>query len=140
VHVSSGALFVVAGLACLRYVWAGASAFEHEPPVLAFGVLLIGVGAGLILRARAAHLLARAALGLVILAVVVKAVRLYAGAPAYPDERLVAHVYLLGFALVAAGAVVMFLLAPEAQRTAGCRSRTSPLSAWARSPAAAAGR
>jgi hypothetical protein len=119
VHVFSGALFVVAGLACLRYVWAGASAFEREPPVLAFGVLLIGVGAGLILRARAAHLLARAALGLVILAVAVKAAGLYAGgAPAYPDERLVAHFYLFGFALAAAGAVGVFLLLRRARSAA----------------------
>jgi len=106
---------VVAGLACLRYVWAGASAFEREPPVLALGVLLIGIGAGLILRARAAHLLARAALGIVILAVAVKTVRLYAGSPAYPDERFVAHIYLLGFALAAAVAVVVFLLLRRAR-------------------------
>jgi hypothetical protein len=110
---------VVAGLACLRYVWPGPLAFEREPPVLALGVLLIGVGAGLILRARAAQLLARAALGLVVLAVAVKAARLYAGgAPAYPDERFVAHVYLLGFALAAAGAVGVFLLLRRARSAA----------------------
>ena len=88
VHVFSGALFVVAGLACLRDVGAGA-------PFLALGVALIGIGAGLILRARAAHLLARAALVIVILVVAVKTLRLYAGgAPAYPDERFVAHIYV----------------------------------------------
>jgi hypothetical protein len=117
VHVFSGALFVVAGLACLRYVWAG-SEFESEPAVLALGILLIGVGAGLILRARAAQLLARAALGLVILAVAMKAVRLYAGAPASSDERFVAQSYLLGFALAAAGAVVVFLLLRHARSAA----------------------
>src|SRR5262249_59749043 len=79
----------------------------------------MGIGAGLMLRARAAHLLARAALGLVVLAVAVKAVRLYAGgAPAYPDDRLVAHVYLLGFALAAAGAVGVFLLLRRAPSAA----------------------
>src|SRR5438477_4385234 len=101
-HVLVGALFLVAGLACLGYVCAGTSAFEREPPLLALGILIAGIGAGLILRTRAAHLFARAALGIVVLAVAVKAARLYAGAPVYPDERLVAHVYLLGFALAAA--------------------------------------
>jgi hypothetical protein len=119
VHVLSGALFVVAGLACLRYAWIGASTFEREPPFLALGVVLSGIGAGLILSTRAAHLLARAALGIVILAVAVKAARLYAdGAPAYPDERLVAHVYLLGFALAAAGTVIVFLLLRRARSAA----------------------
>ena len=110
---------MVAGLACLRYVWAAASSFEREPPFLALAVVLTGIGAGLILRTRAAHLLARAALGVVIFAVAVKAAGLYAGsAPAYPDERLVAHVYLLGFALAAAGAVVVFLLLRRAHSAA----------------------
>jgi hypothetical protein len=119
VHVFSGALFVVGGLVCFRYVWAGASAFDREPPFLALGVVLTGIGAGLILRARVAQLLAHAALGLVILAVAVKAVRLYAGgASAYPDERLVAHVYLFGFALAAAGAVGVFLLLRRARAAA----------------------
>jgi hypothetical protein len=109
----------MAGLACLGYVWAGGSGFEREPPFPALGVVLIGVGAGLILRTRAAHLLARAALGLVILVVVVKAVALYAGgAPAYPDERLVAHFYLFGFALAAAGAAAVFLLLRRARSAA----------------------
>ena len=100
---------MVAGLVCLGYAWAGV-------PFLALGVALIGIGAGLILRARAAQLLGRAALGLVILVVAVKAVLLYAGgAHAYPDERFVAHIYLFGFALAAAGAVVVFLLLRHAR-------------------------
>jgi len=46
-HLFVGSLLVLAGLACLRYVWAGVPAFEREPPFLALGVLLIGIGAGL---------------------------------------------------------------------------------------------
>src|SRR5687767_10993645 len=110
-HFVVGALFVVAGLVCLGYAWA-------EPLSLALAVVLIGIGAGLILRARTAHLLARIGLGALILAVAVMAVRLYAAAPAYPDERLVAHVYLLGFALAAAGAVLVFLLLRRARSSA----------------------
>ena len=119
-HVLVGALFLVAGLACLGYVCAGTSAFEREPPLLALGILIAGIGAGLILRTRAAHLFARAALGIVVLAVAVKAARLYAGggAPVYADERLVAHVSLLGFALAVAGAVVVFLLLRRARSAA----------------------
>ena len=111
-HLFLGALLVLAGLACLRYVWAGATAFEREPPFLALSVLLIGIGAGLGARARAAHLLARAALGAGLVAIVVMVARLYLGGGPRdnPDDSLVAHVYLLGFALAAAGVVLLFLL------------------------------
>src|SRR5436190_1767597 len=76
-HLFVGSLLVLAGLACLRYVWAGVPAFEREPPFLALGVLLIGIGAGLGVRARSAHLLARAGLGAGLLAIVVMIARLY---------------------------------------------------------------
>jgi len=118
VHVFSGALFVVPGLACLCYAWTG-SEFESEPVVLALGVVLLGIGTGVILRTRAAHLMARAALGLGVLAVAAKAVRFYAsGARIYTDELLVAHFYLFAFALAAAGAVVVFLLLRRARSAA----------------------
>jgi hypothetical protein len=112
VHLFVGALLVLAGLGCLRYVWAGATAFEREPPFLALSVLLIGVGVGLGVRARAALILARAALGAGLVVIGVKIGRLYLGSGPRdnPDDSLVAHVYLLGFALAAAGVVVLFLL------------------------------
>ena len=116
-HLFVGALLVLAGLACLRYVWAGATAFEREPPFLALSVLLIGIGVGLGARARAAHLLARAALGAGFVVIGVMVARLYLGRRGRdnPDDSLVAHVYLLGFALAAAGVVVLFLLLRRAR-------------------------
>jgi hypothetical protein len=111
-HLFVGALLAVAGLACLRYFWAEEAALKREPPYLALGVLLLGIGAGLGLRSRAAHLVARVGLAAGLLALVVMAARLYVGprAPDRPDEALVAHVSLLGFALAAAGVVLVFLL------------------------------
>jgi hypothetical protein len=67
-------------------------------------VLLIGIGIGLALRARAAHLLARVGLAAGLVTVGVMVARLY------PDDRLVGQFYALGLALAAAGAVVLFLL------------------------------
>jgi hypothetical protein len=112
VHLFVGALLVGAGLVCLRYVGAGATALEREPPLLALGVLLIGLGAGLGIRARAAHLLIRAGLGACLVLIGVAAIQhvLRTGAHDRPDERLVAHVYLLMFALAAAAGVGLFLL------------------------------
>jgi len=117
VHLIAGALVVVAGLACLRYVWAGATTLPREPPFLALGVLLVGIGAGLGLRARAAHLFARIGLGVYLVVIGVMVARLYVGSGerGHPDERLVAHVYLLNFVLAAAGAVLFFLLLRRAQ-------------------------
>ena len=116
-HLCVGAVLVLAGLACLRYVWAGAAAIEREPPFLALGVLLIGLGAGLGARARAAHLLTRAGLGVYLLVIGVMIARLYVGSGArdHPDESLLAHVYLLNFALPAAGGVGLFLLLRRAR-------------------------
>src|SRR3989442_4966275 len=42
-----GAIFLMLGGACVAYLWAGGSIFEREPPLLAFGILLIVLGAGL---------------------------------------------------------------------------------------------
>src|SRR5256885_15241789 len=111
-HLFVGALLALRGVPCSRSVWAGAPAFEREPPFLALGVLLIGIGAGLGVRARTAHLLARAGLGAGLLAIVVMIARLYlpSGARDHPDDRLVAPFYLFGFALPAAGAVLLLLL------------------------------
>ena len=78
-HLFVSALLVLAGLACLRYVWAGDASIEREPPFLALGVLLIGIGAGLGLRARAAHLLARVGLGAYLVVIGVMVARLFVG-------------------------------------------------------------
>src|SRR5256885_17016352 len=53
-HMFVGAIFLMLGGACVAYLWAGGSIFEREPPLLAFGILLIVLGAGLGGRARAA--------------------------------------------------------------------------------------
>ena len=55
-HLFVGALLVLSGLGCLRYVWAGETAFRSEPPFLALCVLLVATGVGVALRARAARL------------------------------------------------------------------------------------
>src|SRR5258705_12979427 len=110
-HLFVGALLVLGGLGCLRYVVAGETAFEREPPFLALSVLLIGIGTGLALRARAALLLTQVALGGTLLVIATRALRLYVGGPRdTPDDSLVALVYLFGFALAAARFVVLFLL------------------------------
>ncbi len=116
-HLFVAALFVLAGLACLRYVWAGATALEPEPPFLALAVLLIGIGAGLGARSRAAHLLGRVALGAAFVLIGIRVVRLYmeSGPRDRSDESLVAHFYLFGFTLAAAGLVVVFLLLRRAR-------------------------
>src|SRR2546427_2510968 len=59
-HMFVGAIFLMLGGACVAYLWAGGSIFEREPPLLAFGILLIVLGAGLAGRPRAAALLVRA--------------------------------------------------------------------------------
>jgi hypothetical protein len=110
-HLFVGGLFVLAGLGGLRYVWAGDTTFQSEPPFLALSVLLIGIGAGLAMRSRAALLLAQVALGGSVVMLATNALWLYVGGSRdNPDDRLVALVYLFGFALAAAGVVVLFLL------------------------------
>src|SRR3989449_10231463 len=62
-HMFVGAIFLMLGGACVAYLWAGGSIFEREPPLLAFGILLIVLGAGLAGRSRAAPLPVRAGPG-----------------------------------------------------------------------------
>jgi hypothetical protein len=110
-HLFVGALLVLAGLDCLHYVWAADASLQSEPPFLALSVLLIGIGAGLAMRARAALLLAQVALGGTLLVIGTKALGLYVGGPRdTPDDSLITLAYLFGFALAAAGIVVLFLL------------------------------
>ena len=111
VHLFVGAFLVLAGLGLLRYVWAGETSFQSEPPFLALSVLLVGIGTGLAVRARAALLLAQVALGATLVVVATRALRLYVGGLRdSPDDSLVALAYLFGFALEAGGIVVLFLL------------------------------
>src|SRR3989442_13571684 len=62
-HMFVGAIFLMLGGACVAYLWAGGSIFEREPPLLAFGILLIVLGAGLAGPPRAAPLLVTAGPG-----------------------------------------------------------------------------
>src|SRR5262245_16341604 len=119
-HLFVGALLILGGLGCLRYVWAGETAFESEPPFLALCVLLVGTGVGLAMRARAALLLAQVALGGALLVLATKALRLYVGGPRdTAADGLVPLVYRFGFALAAAGVVVLFLLLRRVRAEAG---------------------
>src|SRR5262245_29011116 len=109
-HLFVGALLVLSGLGCLRYVWGGDAAFESEPPFLALSVLLVATGVGLAMRARAALLLAHVALGATLLGLATKALGLYVGPRDTADDRLVALASLFGYAVAAAGVVGLFLL------------------------------
>jgi hypothetical protein len=118
-HLFVGALFVLSGLSTLRFAWAGASGLEREPPLFALAVLLLAIGGGLVLRARAALLLARVGLGLILAVVGITALRLLlgAGARADADDALIAHARLFGHALSAAGVVLVLLLLRRVRST-----------------------
>ena len=109
-HTFVGAIFLMLGGACVAYLWAGGSIFEREPPLLAFGILLIVLGAGLAGRSRAAALLVRAGLGagLVALGWIATSYLRFRGLGATDD--LLARVYLLGIVLAVAGVVALFML------------------------------
>src|SRR5437870_12059963 len=98
------------GGACVAYLWAGGSIFEREPPLLAFGILLIVLGAGLAGGSRAAALLVRAGLGagLVALGWIATSYLRFRGLGATDD--LLARVYLLGIVLAVAGVVALVML------------------------------
>ena len=111
-HLVVGALLVLSGLSTLRYTWAGASALEREPPLFALGALLVATGAGLALRARAALLITRVGLGVLLVVLAITALRLLLGSAAggTSDDALVAHARLFGYVLAAAVVVVVLLL------------------------------
>ncbi len=98
------------GATCVAYLWAGGSVLESEPPLLAFGILLIVLAAALAGRSRAGVLLARAGLGAGLAAIAWTTTR-YVGSGRLdsPDEPM-RRLYLLGIALGAAGIVALFLL------------------------------
>jgi hypothetical protein len=120
-RVILGVVLVLAGLSTIRSVWGGEASASPEPPLLALGALLIGLGVGVALRSRAAHLLAQVAAGLGILGLIWRAVALYAGpgAPRDADDALLAHGRLLGYALGAAGLALGWYLLRRARPTAG---------------------
>ena len=115
-----GVVLVLAGLSTIRSVWGGEASVSPEPPLLALGALLIAFGVGVALRSRAAHLLTQVAAGLGILALVWRAVALYAGsgAPRDADDALLAHGRLLGYALGAAGLALGWYLLRRARPAA----------------------
>jgi len=116
-HLFVGALLVASGLSALRYAWAGASGLEREPPLFALGALLIATGVGLALRARAALLITRVGLGVLLAALAITALRLLLGSAAgdTADDALVAHARLFGYALAAAAVVLLLLLLRRAR-------------------------
>jgi hypothetical protein len=119
-RVVLGIVLVLAGLSTIRSVWGGETSASPEP-LLALGALMIGLGVGVALRSRAAHLLTQVAAGLGILAFVWRAVALYGGpgAPRDADDALLAHGRLLGYALGAAGLALGGYLLRRARSATG---------------------
>jgi len=119
-RVVLGIVLVLAGLSTIRSVWGGETSASPEP-LLALGALMIGLGVGVALRSRAAHLLTQVAAGLGILAFVWRAVALYGGpgAPRDADDALLAHGRLLGYALGAAGLALGWYLLRRARSATG---------------------
>jgi hypothetical protein len=118
-HLLAGLILVLVGASAVTYVARGAAAFEHEPPFLAVGVMLITIGLGVFGRSRAAVLVARVGVAAALLAVggMIVTGWLRSG-PVSTDEGLVQYVRLLGFALAAALLAVVFLMMRRAPRRA----------------------
>ena len=109
-HIVVGLIFIMLGATCVGYLWAGGPLFDREPPLLALGILLIFLAAGLAGRSRSAALLARAGLGAALVAMAWSATRYVGfGTLDRPDE-LMRRVYLVGITLGAIGIVALFLL------------------------------
>jgi hypothetical protein len=119
-HALVAALFVLPGLGCLGYVLAAESTMEREPPLLALGVLLVTIGAGLAMRARAAHVLAYACLvgSVVVNVVAISGPHVVPGVSDPADEQLVARFHLFAYALAIGGVVVLGLLLRRAHPAA----------------------
>ncbi len=109
-HIIVGAIFVLFGAAYAAYVAAGAAVLEREPPLVALGVLLIAVGAGLSGRSRAASLVARVGLGATLLSIGATVAMSYfaPGSPRIADDPI-AHFHALrcGVQLYAVGTVAV---------------------------------
>jgi hypothetical protein len=123
-HIIAGAILALVGAAAVAYIARGASSFEHEPPLLALGVLLVATGVGLGARSRAAGLAARIGIGASLLAIVWVIVKGWlTSAPVCTDEGLVRYAQLFGFAVAAALLVAVFLLVHRARG----RARFGPI-------------
>jgi len=118
-HLLAGLILVLVGASAVAYVARGAAAFEHEPPFLAVGVMLITIGLGVFGRSRAAVLVARGgvAAALLVIGGMIVTGWLRSG-PMTTDEGLVQYVRLFGYALAAALLAVVFLLMRRAPRRA----------------------
>jgi hypothetical protein len=110
VNVLVGAIFCLLGAACVAYLWAGGSVLEREPPLLALGVLLIVLGAGLAGRSRAAALLVRAGLGAGLVALGWTATKYVTFRGLDTTDDVLGRVHLLGIALAATAVVAFFIL------------------------------
>jgi hypothetical protein len=104
-----GLIFIVLGATCIGYLWAGGSVFDREPPLLVLGVLLIVLTAALAGRARAAGLLARAALGAAIVGIAWLAIRYLIFEPRDSTDVLLRRLYLLDIAVLVVGIVALFV-------------------------------
>ena len=109
-HGVVGTIFFLLGGACVAYLWAGGSALERESPLLALGVLLIALAAGLAGRARAAALLVRAGLGAGVVALGWTATRYVTFRGLGTTDDVLGRVYLLGIALAVTAVVTFFML------------------------------
>src|SRR4029450_4391318 len=99
-HIIAGAIMILVGVGAVAYVQGGAAAFERAPPFpatraprapppLAARLLPVAIGPGLLVRSRAAGLVARIGLGAVALVIVVTLVPGWfkSGSPS-TEERL----------------------------------------------------
>jgi len=118
-QIAVGLIFILLGATCIGYLWAGGSVFDREPPLVVLGVLLIVLTAGLAGRARAAALLARAALGAAIVAIAWLAIRYVTFEPRDGTDVLIRRLYLVDVAVLVVGIVALFVFvrrAPPARK------------------------
>src|SRR5262249_26311367 len=110
-HIIAGAILALVGAAFVAYIARGASAFEHEPPFLAIGIMLLATAIGLCGRWRAGGGLARIGIGASLLMIGWLIVTGWlTSSPVSTDDGLVRYAQLFGFALAAAGLAAVFLL------------------------------
>src|SRR4029450_7791066 len=122
-HIIAGAIMILVGVGAVAYVQGGAAGFEREPPFLATGVLLVAIGIGLLVRSRAAGLVARIGLGAVALVIAVTIVPGWftSGSPS-TDEGLVRYFYLLVLGMSPGWAAALL----KARRPATARATYAP--------------
>ena len=116
-QVGVGLIFILLGATCIGYLWAGGSVFDREPPLLVLGVLLIVLTAALAGRARAAGLLARAALGAALVGIAWLALRYVTLEPRDSADMLMGRLYLLDIGVLLIGIVALFVFVRRAPPT-----------------------